>query len=237
MATPEQHANTENWVFAALGQDERERLLKHGDHVSLKKDQPLAGADQPLSELYFPLDAVVSVVQSTAAGGLHEVATIGRDGIVGLPSFLGAGVHPWALICQIPGDVLRVPAEVLGDIATAPPQTRRVVGLYAHALFMQIARNAACNQLHSMVQRCSRWILLVHRQCGRDEFPLTQQSLAAMMAVRRATVTVTARALQDAGAINYRHGSVRITDAATLKRLTCDCCRAITETYDALLRS
>lgn len=235
MAT--QQANTDNWVFAALGPDERERLLKRGDRVSLTKDQPVARADQRRCEVDFPLDAVVSVVQSTAAAGIHEVATIGRDGIVGLPAFLGADVPPWDLLCQIPGDVLRVPAEALGDIATAPAQTRRVLGLYSQALFVQIARNAACNQLHSMMQRCSRWILLVHRQCGRDEFPLTQQSLAAMMAVRRATVTVTARALQDAGAINYHHGSVRITDATTLKQLTCDCYNAITEAYDALLRA
>ncbi len=238
MARRDQHTNGANWLLAALGHDERHRLLEQAERVALTRGQRLGEAGQSISELHFPVDAVVSVVQRSAEGGAHEVATIGRDGVVGLLLFLGGGgMLPWDMHCQIPGDALRVPAELLGNIATAPGDTRQVLGRYAQALLMQVARNAACNQLHSMVQRCSRWILLVHRQCGRDEFPLTQQSLAAMLAVRRATVTVTARALQDAGAISYHHGSMRVTNAAALHRLTCDCYCAITEAYDGLLRS
>jgi CRP-like cAMP-binding protein len=236
MTKRDQHSNSENWVLAALGHHERQRLLQHADAVSLTRDQPVGQAGQPLSQVYFPVGAIVSAVQKTTGGGMHEVATIGRDGMVGLSSFLAQEVLAWDLHCQIPGHALRLPAETLGTLDTATPVTRQVLGRYAYALLLQIARNAACNQLHSMIERCSRWILLVHRQCGRDEFPLTQQSLAAMLAVRRATVTVTARALKEAGAIGYHHGSLRVANAAVLNELACDCYDAIVESYDVLLR-
>lgn len=236
MSVADQHPNGGNWVLDALGQHERQQLLDRGTRVSLARGQSLGQPSAQLSDVHFPLSAVISLVQTTHAGEIHEVATVGRDGMVGLSLFLGTAAPPWDMHCQIPGDAVRVPAAVLGNVATATAASREVLGRYTEALLVQIARNAACNQLHSMVQRCSRWILLVHRQCGRDEFPLTQQSLAAMLAVRRATVSVTARALQEAGAISYHHGAMRVTNAAALNRLACDCYGAITEAHDALLR-
>lgn len=231
----EQHVKAVNWVLRALRQEERELVLRQAERVSLTREQSLLETGESAAAVYFPVGAVVSLVQSTASGDVNEVATVGRDGMVGLPIFLGDRISPWDAFCQIPGDALRVPAEAVGDVGTASPGVREVLARYCHALLVQIARNSACNQLHSMAQRCSRWILIVRRQCGRDEFPLTQQSLATMLAVRRATVTVTAGELQKAGAISYHHGAMRITDLAALNELACDCYAVIAAAYNRLV--
>lgn len=235
MARTDQNPSEHNWLLAALPAKDRQQLLRQGEQVSLTREQPLLQAQQASSTVYFPAGGVVSLVASTSHGEISEVATIGRDGMVGMPAFLGDGVAPWDVHCQIPGEALRVPSETLGSVVTATPAVREVLGRYAQVLLVQIARNATCNQLHPMLQRCSRWILLIRRQSGRDQFPLTQQTLATMLGVRRATVTVTAGELQKAGAIGYHHGSMRITDPAVLQELACDCYSAIEEAYDRLL--
>lgn len=235
MATTSRHPRGENWVLAALGDEERKRVLRYGDRVSLTREQTLLEANQAASSAYFPVSAVVSLVESSPRGEVNEVATVGRDGMLGVPFFLGDELSPWNLLCQIPGEAVRVPIERLGNIVSGTPDLREVLGRYSQALMVQIARNFACSQLHPMLQRCSRWILLVHWQSGRDEFPLTQRSLATMLGVRRATVTETAGQLQKAGAISYHHGSMRVTDLSVLNDLACGCCTTIKQSYGRLL--
>ncbi len=224
----------ENWVLAALRDPDRERLMAHAERVSLSRDERLQRLGGTTAWMYFPVDAVVSLVQSAAPGELSEIATVGRDGVIGLPGFLGDAVSAWEPVCQIPGEALRVPVATVGTVVTATPGVRDILGRYSQALLAQIGTNAGCNQLHSMLQRCSRWILLVRRQTGNDEFPLTQQALASMLAVRRATVTVAAGELQKAGAITYHHGTMRIANLRALKDGACVCYSMIVDTYDRL---
>lgn len=226
-----------NWLLSALPDDDRESLLQHAEHVSLTRDQRVTNPGQPALLVYFPLTAVVSIVQTSAEGAISEIATVGRDGIVPIAAFLAGGSSPWDAFCQIPGEAIRIPAEALGTAVTGTAGVRGVIGRYSQALVEQIARNAACNQLHSMLQRCGRWILLIRRQCGRDDFPLTQQSLATMLGVRRATVTQAAQDLQAAGAIGYRHGAMHVTDPEALLERSCECYPAIVDRYEQLLRS
>lgn len=234
MSVSDQQSGT-NWVLAALPEDDRERLLQRVEYVSLSRDQPVMHAHEPSPVIYFPLTAVVSIVQTASDGAISEIATVGRDGMVPLERFLGGRAPPWNAFCQIPGDAMRMPVQTVGTTVTATTGVRQVVGRYSQALVEQIGRNSACNQLHSMLQRCSRWILLIRRQCGRDDFPLTQQSLATMLGVRRATVTEAAQILQTAGAISYRHGAMHVTDAKALLELSCECYPAIVARYEALL--
>ncbi|MPZ72886.1 MAG: helix-turn-helix domain-containing protein [Nitriliruptorales bacterium] len=227
-----------NWLLAALPDADRERLLQRGERVSLSHDQRVMHAQEPSPAIWFPLTAVVSIVQTTTDHAIREIATVGRDGMVPLESFLATQASSsWDAFCQLPGDTFRVPARTLGTIVTGTTGVRDIVGRYSQAFVDQIGRNSACNQLHSMLQRCSRWILLVRRQCGRDDFPLTQQSLATMLGVRRATVTEAARDLQMAGAISYRHGAMQVTDVEALLERSCECYAGIVERYEQLLRN
>lgn len=225
-----------NRLLAAFPDQDRRHVASRLKLVSLDREQPVQESQEPINALYFPVSSVISVVQPLGSQDVSEIATVGMEGMVGLPLFLTAGASPWRAFCQVPGDALHLTADALGDIITASSGVRSILGRYCQALFVQIGRNYACNRLHSMPQRCSRWILLVRRQIGRDDFLLTQQSLATMLGVRRATVTVTAGELQQAGLIQYHHGSMRIADPEGLEAMACDCYSAIVGEYDRLIR-
>jgi hypothetical protein len=81
---------------------------------------------------------------------------------------------------------------------------------YAHAFFNQVAQSGACNQFHSLQQRCCRWLLMTHDLMQSDEFLLTQEFLAMMVGVQRTGVSAAAGGLQRAGLIRYKCGNVTI---------------------------
>jgi hypothetical protein len=111
---------------------------------------------------------------------------------------------------------------------------RTVMLRYAHAFFNQVAQSAACNQFHSIQQRCCRWMLMTHDRMQSDEFLLTQEFLAMMLGVQRTGVTAAAGALQRAGLIRYKRGNVTITDRRGLQQRSCECKRS-SQDRDAFL--
>ena len=106
---------------------------------------------------------------------------------------------------------------------------------YTLALFTLVAQGSACNRLHTMVERCARWLLLTHDRVGHDEFGLTHQFLSQMLGVRRATVTEAMGALQEAGAVDYQMGRVRVRDRAALEASACECYAIVGREFDRLL--
>jgi len=110
-----------------------------------------------------------------------------------------------------------------------------VVRRYTQAFVSQLSQQVACNGLHSIEERCARWLLLTHDRVGADEFPLTQEFLAQMLGVRRASVTVVAGTLQQAGFIRYGRGRVKVTDRSGLEQASCDCYRVLREVFDRLI--
>ncbi len=159
--------------------------------------------------IYFPLDAVVSVL-AVADGGVVEVATIGNEGVVGLPIFLGAGTSPGLAFCQVPGSAERLAAPVFLREAQREGELRRLLQLYTQGFMVQVSQATVCNRLHSAARRLARWLLVVADRVGRQEFPLTHEFMAQMLGVRRATVSETAGALQRANLIRYGRGTITI---------------------------
>jgi CRP-like cAMP-binding protein len=166
---------------------------------------------------------------------LAEVATIGNEGLVGVPVFLGAGTIPALAFVQIPGESLRVPVPAFREQAAPGRPLHLVVQRYTQALFNQVAQAVVCNVAHTAEQRCCRWILMTRDRVSRDEFPLTHEFLAQMLAVRRATVTETAGALQREGLIRYRRGIMEVKDLDRLEQRACGCYRTIRREYERLL--
>jgi hypothetical protein len=169
-------------------------------------------------------------------GSSIEIATIGNEGIVGIPVFLGAqsmGARDLYQV-QVPGDVLAMEASAFLSAAQREP-LRGLVQRYAQALFTQVTQQVACNGLHSVEERCSRWMLLTHDRVGSNDFPLTQEFLAQMLGVRRASVTLAAGALQRAGFIRYGRGRVTINDREGLENASCECYRIMRTEFDRLL--
>jgi CRP-like cAMP-binding protein len=212
-----------NRLLAALGSEERERLLRSAKSEAIEAHQVLYAAGGQISHVYFPLSGVISLVIKMTNADDVEATTIGNEGVVGIPVILGVSSTTLEGLCQIPGRAVKIPAGVLLEEMRRTAALNRLLLCYAEAMMVQLAQHAACNRSHSMEQRCARWLLMAHDRVEGDEFPLTQQFLAQMLGVRRATVTTIAGALHKAGLIDYSRGRIRIVDRRGLERAACEC--------------
>jgi CRP-like cAMP-binding protein len=178
----------------------------------------------PLSTIYFPGDGVYSITQVMKNGRSVEVATVGNEGFIGINALFSG--EPW-----LAGAVVRVPdraAQGLSAKAFRREMNRRgafadAINRYASGFVALLMRSVACNALHSVDQRCARWLLTTRDHAGRNEFPLTQEFLAAMLGVRRPSVTLAFAALQRKRLIDYGHRRIVIVDRAGLESASCEC--------------
>jgi CRP-like cAMP-binding protein len=233
--TPEERL-VQNRLLRALSPAERQPLLLALELVALRMRERLIEPNVPIPFVYFPLHGVVSLISTLGDGTQVEVATIGNEGLIGLPLVLYANTIPFTAFVQVPGEALRIDAAVFGRLL--PEGTgalHQLLYRYSLALFNQLAQHVVCNRLHRIAQRCARWLLLTHDRVGRDEFPLTHEFLALMLGARRASVTEVAGRLQKAGLIRYRLGIVRVLDRAGLEAASCECYGVIKQEYDRLL--
>ncbi|MDQ3947153.1 MAG: Crp/Fnr family transcriptional regulator [Actinomycetota bacterium] len=219
----------------ALEPLDRERLLAATSLISLEFKRVLHQPGEPIDTVYFPENAVVSLLTAMADGSTVEVATIGNEGIVGIPLVLGVqamATRDYHQV-QVGGSARAMDAATFLKAARRNP-LRNVVQRYTQALFTQITQQVACNAVHNVTERCARWMLLTHDRVGSDEFPMTQEFLATMLAVRRASVTVAAGTLQNAGLIRYSPGRVTIVDRKGLENAACECYGVIRGEFERL---
>ncbi len=226
------HANR---VLSLLLPEDYERLRPHLQPVSLKYRQSLYRAHRPIGFVYFIETGVGSLVNTMANGEAAEVGTIGSEGVVGLPLLLGDDRGPTNVYVQVPGSGVRITTALFQRELARSASMRAVMLLYVHAFFNQVAQSAACNQFHSLQQRCCRWLLMTHDRMQSNEFLLTQEFLAMMLGVQRTGVTAAAGALQQAGLIRYKRGAVTILDRRGLETRSCECYRVSKLEFDRLL--
>lgn len=237
-STPETRAPTlGNRLLDALPPAGRQRIGRLLTPERAQVKRVLLGPGAPIDAVYFPVDAVVSGMTTLTGGGSIEVATIGNEGFVGSAVALGARAMPPREFAQVlvPGDVLVMDRRSFVDLLATDGRFREIVHRYLRALFSQVAQQVACNARHSVAQRCSRWLLLTHDRVDTDRFPVTHEFLAEMLGVRRASVTLAARALQDAGVIRYRRGEIAVVDRARLEEAACECYRVVRDQFGPLL--
>jgi hypothetical protein len=89
-----------------------------------------------------------------------EIATIGREGFVGMPLLLGADRTRTAAFWQVPGSALRMNAGDFMQHVRRSDDLRDLLHRYTLAMFTLVAQASACNRAHSMIERCARWLLL-----------------------------------------------------------------------------
>ncbi|MFC6062114.1 Crp/Fnr family transcriptional regulator [Streptomyces ochraceiscleroticus] len=251
----------DNRLLAALPKRELERLRSGLEPVELKLSDVLYRPGERIEALWFPVRGVVSLLaeldgsdaqpdgsgpESGGAGpgpdgsGAEpgatsvEVATVGDEGVVGLPVFLGVGIPTERAMCQVAGWALRMDADRFRhEIAVVDGAFQQVLHRYTQTMFTQLARNAACNRSHRTRERCARWLLMTADRMHSDEFVLTQEFLARMLTVRRSSVSEVAGALAEEGCIRYRRGTITVLDRPGLEARACSCYRALREVTDA----
>jgi CRP-like cAMP-binding protein len=224
-----------NRLLAALPDWVYERLVPSLEPISLTLKQILYQPNGAIPYVYFPLTMVTSLVILMQDGQTVEVATVGNEGMVGLPAFLGAESFSGQAFTQVPGDAVRMQTAVFRDTASPGSPLHDVLHRYTQALLTQVAQSAACNRLHSIDQRCARWLLMTEDRARADRFPLTQEFLAQMLGVRRAGVSEAASRLQKAELIQYSRGVITVLDRAGLEAAACECYAIIKQEYDRLL--
>lgn len=225
-----------NTLLAGLPEPALAALLPDLSETPLPAGQVLHEPGRAVSEVYFPLIGVVSIVADLGEDQIVETATIGREGIVGISVFLGAATPTERALVQVPGRALRLSAEDLRDhIADVDGPLTDVLRRSAQALFTQVSRNAACNRVHTIRPRAARWLLATADRMDSPEFELTQHFLAQMLAVRRTSVSEVAQYLAEDGCITYTRGLITITDRPRLEAHACNCYEAIRRATDAAL--
>ena len=224
-----------NRLLGLLPRRDYERLRPHLQPMPLDYRQSLYRAHKPIGFVYFIETGVGSLVNTMANGQAAEVGTIGNEGVVGLPLVLGDNRAPTSVYVQVPGSGLRMKATLFEKELERSASMRAVMLRYSHAFFNQVAQSAACNQFHSIQQRCCRWLLMTHDRMQSDHFLLTQEFLAMMLGVQRTGVTAAAGALQRAGLIRYNRGNVTIIDRRGLKQRSCECYGISKREFDRLL--
>jgi CRP-like cAMP-binding protein len=224
-----------NHILAALPASEYRRVVPKLEVVPFRRGQTLYELDKPIGHVYFPRNGVASMVARLEEGGTIEVATIGNEGVVGLSAYLGNGRSIMEVFVQIPGDAVRLRADIFRRVVQGSPGWRDVVRRYSQALLTQVGQSAACNRAHSIEQRCARWLLMSHDRVLDDEIALTQEYLGEMLGVRRASVTQIAGQLKRRKLIDYHRGKIRVLDRRGLERVACECYKFIRDHQDRLV--
>jgi CRP-like cAMP-binding protein len=218
-----------NRLLDSLPAAERRRLEPHLVPYEMRTGEELHQRAGASPWVFFPIDSVSSLVVSLADGTTVEVATVGHEGMVGLPLFIESETVVMDSFTQVPGRALRMERRVLRAELRREKALCHRLHEYTEALLLFIAQSGSCNQAHGQRERCARWLLHIRDRVGSDEFPLTQEFLSQMLGVRRPTVTAVAGELRAKGLITYRLGRVRILDRPGLERVACAC-------YDLLRR-
>ncbi len=224
--------STKNFILNSLPKEDYERMLPELEQVKFELGQIIYRAQEPIEYVYFPNNAMISVIVNTADGQCAEVGVIGREGMSGMEVLMGADSTINENLIQHADGALRM------SIAAVRREFNRGGALhdsllnFTRLLMIQISQTALCNRLHTVEERSSRWLLLCHDRAETKKLQLTQEFLAIMLGTNRATVTISAIALQSAGYIKYSRGKITITDREGLKNFTCVCYQTVKKEYD-----
>ena len=225
-----------NQLLASLPAAEFRRLEPHLILQSLTQRQVLHRPGQPMNAVYFPADGLCWIVMRMEDGRAAEVAVVGREGMIAPTGCLSAESMPAEVIVQIPGTfAYAMPSALFAREVARQGPLQTAIDRYSQAFVASLMQSAACNGLHAAEQRCARWLLQSRDRLERDWFELTQELLAFMLGVRRATVSLITQELQRAGLAVFRRGGVRILNRSGLEALSCECYGAIKAQYARLL--
>ncbi len=224
-----------NQLLAALPEPEWSRWQPQLELVELKLGQVLYESGSVMYHVYFPTNAIVSLLYVMENGSSAEIAVVGHEGVVGVSIFMGGESTPSRAVVQSAGWGFRLrSAAIKGEFNNSGPVMHLLLR-YTQALITQMAQTAVCNRHHSLDQQLCRWLLLSLDRLTSNDLIMTQELIANMLGVRREGVTESALKLQKAGLISYARGHIKVLDRAGLEGRTCECYAVVKKEYDRLL--
>jgi CRP-like cAMP-binding protein len=223
-----------NQLLAALPITEHLRLARHLEPVELPLGRSVYEPGEHMSHLFFPTSGIVARLYADSNGASTEVALKGREGVIGISTFLGGGSTTCRAVVIEAGHGYRLHKLVLQQEFERGGSLQHLLLRYAQALLTQIAQNAVCNRHHSIDQQLCRWLLLNLDRSSSDEVHMTQETIATLLGVRREGVTEAAGRLRDAALIQIRRGSITVLDRPGLEKRVCECYSVVRRESDRL---
>ena len=223
---PPQSNIQKNRLLAALPPPDLQRFFSELSPVSLESRQIVYETGRAMEYVYFIEEGLASILRDMANGSTVEVGMIGAEGMVGVTAMLGAETSAQQVIVQVAGTALRINTARCREAFDQSASVRRKMNRFTESLLNLSAQTAACNRLHSIEQRCARWLLMASDRIQSLTMPMTHDFLSSMLGARRAGVTEVAGELQRSGLIRYHRGQLTITDREGLEASACECYRS-----------
>jgi CRP-like cAMP-binding protein len=225
----------QNHLLGAIPEKEWERFAPNLSPMVLDLGDVLyeSGTSQPY--VFFPTNAIVSLLYVMENGSSAEIAIVGNEGLVGISLFMGGATTPSRAVVQSAGQGFRMKAEFVRDEFTHAGPVQQLFLRYTQALLTQMGQTAVCNRHHSVDQQLCRWLLMSLDRLQSNELTMTQELIANMLGVRREGVTEAAGKLQRAGVIRYNRGRITVLDRPSLERLSCECYEVVRKEFARLL--
>jgi CRP-like cAMP-binding protein len=236
-ATSAQPTVVQNRVLACIDPDGFARLHPYLQPIELKRRAILQDHNHQIEHVYFIERGVASLFARTQRDGPVEVAMVGRLGFVGVAAVLGTFRSPNRSLMTVPGSALRIPAHDLRRVIDDTSSVRQQLLNYVHVLLIQNTQTTLCSARHELEERLCRWLLLAADRLDENLIPLTHDMLSMTLGVRRAGITTTLSALEQAGGLKKARGAIEIVDRDVLQRKACECYRIIAAEYRRLMQS
>ena len=228
------HSPNQNLLLGALPAAEFERLAPHLQLVPMVLGEVLYESGGRLQHAYFPTTAIVSLHYVTESGASSEFAGVGREGMVGIPLFMGGDTTPSAAVVQTAGHAYLLERRILMEEFERNSVLQHLLLRYTQAIMTQVSQTSVCNRHHSVEQQLCRWLLVTLDRIPSGELTMTQELVATLIGVRSEGITDVAGQLQAAGYISYLHGQTSVPDRARLATRVCACPAAVTRGTDRL---
>jgi CRP-like cAMP-binding protein len=224
-----------NKLLAALPSDIGARLQPHLELVPLKLGASIYESGSKQAYVYFPTNAIVSLLHVLKNGSSAEIAVVGNEGLVGISLFMGGETTPSRAVVQSAGNAYRLRSKVMKQEFEFGGALQHLLLRYTQALITQMAQTAVCNRHHSIEQQLCRWLLLSADRLPTNVLTMTQELIANMLGVRREGVTEAAGKLQEDGLIHYSRGRITIVNRPKLEGRVCECYAVVKKEFDRLL--
>jgi CRP-like cAMP-binding protein len=224
-----------NLLLKAILRDCRS-LRKNIESVTYPLGYVVALQDRPLTHVYFPTGgSVLSVLLQLEDGRTAEAMTVSKEGMIGLPIWLGTEKSLSQIVQQAPGELLRISGRAF---CRGIEGSKRATTLLKHFTAYSLRfgnQTAVCNAHHSVEQRVCRWLLITADRLEASKIRLTQALLAYMLGARRQSVGAVAAKLQSEALIRYRRADIEIADRPELEKRSCECYQALRQAYGELV--
>lgn len=224
-----------NHLLAALNDDSKSRIYPNLELITMSLGMVIYESGDKLSHVYFPTDCIVSLIYEMEDGATAEIAVVGNEGMLGVAVMTGGESTPSRAVVQSAGYAYRITGKMIMNEFNRHGEMLVLMLRYTQALITQMAQTAVCNRHHSVDQQLCRWLLLSLDRLSKNQLVMTQDLIANMLGVRRASVSDAAGKLQSLGVIKYKQGRITVLDRPKLEGLCCECYRVVKNETDRLM--